>query len=57
MSGFLYFVEDSESYVRFEAGEATPIALSTRQIECESENDNELKDVIQCRKWEDGTKF
>lgn len=45
-----YFVEDSESYVRFVAEEATPIALSTRQIERESENDNELKDVIQCLK-------
>lgn len=39
---------DTESFVRFVAREATPTALSTREIEEASKDDQELSDVRDC---------
>lgn len=43
-----YFVDDSETYVRFVAEMSNPEALSTRQIDRESEKDPELHNILKC---------
>lgn len=43
-----FFVEDSETHVKFVAETSTPNAMSTRQIERESDKDPELVDVREC---------
>ena len=42
------FSSEAEEYVRFVAKKATPAALSTREIECASDVDEELSNVRKC---------
>ena len=43
-----YFVDNSETYVRFVAEMSNPESLSTRQIEREPEKDPELHNILEC---------
>jgi hypothetical protein len=48
-------VSAGDEYVKFVAREATPVAMTTREIERESEHDPELQSVRECimsGKWD-----